>query len=129
MQAEHWVTIAVALMGLIGVLAGVFFGRKGGDVSPERKAAEDHAVDTTHTPASPGTGMHDAEAMDLARLAMNKANKLSARLTVVEEELNIVQRSYNAAYWWIQWVRGPAWDEIRENVNPPAEPQDIHHPK
>lgn len=129
-----WTQVIVAFIGgggTLTALVGVAIHLRKPKTNHD---AEERAATTMPTPASPGPA-HDVEAIRLAQQAMSQVTSLSekldsttVRLGEVERELSLFRRSYLVAYRWMQWVRGPDWDTIRDSPNPPELPPDIHHP-
>ncbi|WP_258933183.1 hypothetical protein [Nesterenkonia pannonica] len=127
MQAEHWVAIIVASIALIGTLAGVFFGKKPGTPSLERRDRENYLVDTTHTPASPGTE-GQSTALDLAHYAVTEARAVAARMDAMESRLNRWQKAHEALFGWARWIEAD-WHDLRLQDRPPPIPPEAHHPE
>lgn len=131
MDGEHITSIIVALIGLVGVLAGVFVGPKKGRRDPVRRERENQAVAYTE---SEQLSLHDGQAIQMAARAMKLTEDLSAKLTVAERrladmeaELGIFKRSYIALYEWAQKIHH-RWDEVRQSPYPLPMPTNIHHP-
>lgn len=127
MQAEHWVTLTVALMGLFGVCFGVVYGRKKEDLTPETRAREDLADATTDTPESPGTGGASA-ALDLAQFAVTSARDLAGRVQKMEARFARLQSDYKAIYKWSDWVTDD-WPTLRQHDKAPPRPDTVRPPE
>lgn len=129
-----WTAIIVAFIGGGGTLTAII-GLWIHNRRPRDKEGEDRVATAVSTPASPTTTSHDVQAIKLASQAMDQVKHLSdqlgrteSRLGEVERELGLFRRSYRSLYWWAQGVLFN-WEALRESMDPPELPEDIHHPE
>lgn len=138
MSEVDWTTVIGYLIGGSGTLTLVAVAWLQTRKPKRPKADEDRAVAETHTPAAPGNSQYTVSGLislanevgSLSRKVAEQGAEIESQkqeLGEVKRELGMFRRSYNALYWWSVNIVNE-WEALRENVDPPELPPDIHHP-
>lgn len=138
MSEIDWTAVIISIFGGTGFIATIIVAVVQLKKPTEPKEVEDKAVERVSTPAAPG---NDAYTVNGLISLANEVGVLSRKLAEqgaeiesqkqelgeVKRELGMFRRSYNALYWWSVNIVNE-WEALRENVDPPELPPDIHHP-
>lgn len=120
MTADHWTELISAGLALLGVISGtvasiwIAIKVKTGRSNHDR---ENLAHDLTSTPADPGVVVRDIAALELAR----DANK---RLDRIEEELSTLRTDYENIQAWVRGVHLNWEDILKQRKLPPLPPRE-----